>query len=302
MRQGQEQSSSQAIRGNAVYTKRLVSLPDDARFCTVLTGATGGIGGVVAAKLAAEGHVLVLPGRSADRSEALCRELAERSGNPHVYWVPCDLASLDDVRRAADEIAEKLPRVDALVNNAGIFGSAREEIDGLERHLVVNYLAAFLLTHRLLPLLERAGGRIVNVSGETARIGHIRLRDLNRTRGYTALGAYAQTKLALICFARTLAERVEDRGVRVSVLTPGIAGTDHLAAAPRWLDWIWRRLPGPERAGAAVTRRVLASPTEGAPYYVGTLRMFAPWPARRKRVRDALYAQSAELVGLEETL
>lgn len=280
-----------------MYTNRLPRLDQSVPFCTVLTGATGGIGGVVASKLAAAGHVLVLPGRSPQRSDALCRELAESSGNPHIYWVPCDLSSLNDVRAAADEIAAKLPRIDALVNNAGIFGSAREVVDGLERHLVVNYLAAFLLTHRLLPLLERAGGRIVNVSGETARVGHIRLRDLNRTTRYTALGAYAQTKLALICFARTLSERLKGRGVSVSVLTPGIAGTDHLAAAPKWLDWLWRKMPGPERAGAAVAHRVLVEPSSGAPYYVGTFRMFAPLIAYRKRVRDALYAKSSELVG-----
>ena len=257
MDMSQEEPDIKGGQVNEAYTYRLQPLSDDVPFITVLTGATGGIGGVVAHELAAKGHVLVLPGRSEERNERLCREISTATGNPHVYWVLCDLASLSDVRRAADVLLERLPRIDALVNNAGIFGARREEVDGLERHLVVNYLSAFLLTHRLLPRLV-SGGRIVNVSGETARIGSVRLHDLNRERGYSALGAYAQTKLALICFARTLSERRSD--LSISVLTPGVAGTDHLAHASPWLNWIWRKMPGPARAGRAVAERVVAAP------------------------------------------
>ncbi|MEM9071376.1 MAG: SDR family NAD(P)-dependent oxidoreductase [Myxococcota bacterium] len=268
--------------------------------CTVLTGATGGIGGVVAERLAKEGHTLILPARNAERAEALCRELASKTNNANVFWAPCDLSSLSDVRRAADEILTCAPRIDVLVNNAGMFGRRFVRVDGLEQHLVVNYLAAFVLTHRLLPRLRASSGCIVNVSGETARIGTIRLRDLNRTKSFSVLGAYAQTKLALILFSRTLAERLRDSGVTVSVLTPGVAGTAHLAGGPPWLDWIWRRMPGPERAGAAVTRRVLAADQEGAPYFVGTFRAPAPCAAYRRRTREALYEASVQLTGLSE--
>ena len=298
-RAGQEQPLSYKKHVDTAYLRELhLPLPT----VTVLTGATGGIGGEVARRLAAEGHVLVLPGRSRERSEGLCRELRASSGNPHVYWVSCDLASLESVRRAADEIDAALPRIDVLINNAGIFGGGREIIDGFERHLLVNYLSPFLLTHRLLPKLEQARGRIVNVAGETARFGTLRLDDLNRSRRFSVLGAYAQTKLALICFARTLAEQLEGRGVDVVSLTPGIAGTDHLASAPRWLAWLWRKMPGPERAGAAVVRRVLDPRRRSGAYFLGSLPMIAPSGARRRHVRDALYAKSAELVGLEQPL
>lgn len=295
--QSQIDSKNQDISVDDAYRFRLRFIRGS-HFVSVLTGATGGIGGVVAQRLAAEGHVLILPGRSPARSERLCERLREASGNPHVYWVPCDLSSLESVKQAADEILASVHGVDALVNNAGIFGGGREEVNGFERHLVVNYLSAFLLTHRLLPALERVGGRIVNVSGETARVGWIRLHDLNRTTRFSVLGAYAQTKLALICMTKSLSERLAGTGVTVSVLTPGIAGTDHLASAPGWLSWAWSKMPGPDRAGRAVAARVLAPAQRGAPYFIGTVRMLAPCSAYRSSVRDALYAHSLELVGL----
>lgn len=270
---------------------------------SVLTGATGGIGALVAEKLAAAGHSVVLPGRRPEALQALCEDLRERTGNPRVFWVQCDLASLDSVREAAAVLTSCLDRVDVLVNCAGRFAGAYEETgDGFESHLGVNYLAPFLLTHLLLPLLEAADApRIVNVAGETARFSRLRLDDLNRRRRYSVLGAYGQSKLALVMFSRLLAERVGPR-IAVNALQPAMAATGHLSAGPRWLDRLWRTLaPGPALGARAVARLALRPAPQGKSrrYYIGRWWAPAPFAAYNRERALRLYAESARLVGLD---
>ncbi|MEQ8455838.1 MAG: SDR family NAD(P)-dependent oxidoreductase [Sandaracinaceae bacterium] len=268
---------------------------------TVLTGATGGIGGVVARRLLEAGHRLILPVRSADRGERLCATLMEEVPGAWVRWVPCDLASMASVRECAEEIDDCVPKLDRLVNNAAVYGAPRgQTVDGHETHLAVNYLAPFLLTHLLLPALERAeSARVINVSGETARLARIDMKDLNRARRYTVLGAYGQAKLALILFTRALASRLRGTDVSVHAVHPGPAATGHLEAAPRWLRWLWSLLPGPRGAARSVWRLVLLPQLAASgSYYLGRLRGPAPCAAYRAGLVDALYARSSELVGV----
>jgi NAD(P)-dependent dehydrogenase (short-subunit alcohol dehydrogenase family) len=280
-----------------------------ARPVTVLSGATGGIGALVARQLVASGHDLVVLARDRQRGEQLCLELCELAGQPaagpagRITWVHCDLSALASVRGAAAELDRCLPRIDRLINNAAMYGPGPSRtVDGLEAHLVVNYLSPFLLTHLLLPALSRApSARIVNVSGETARIGRIKLADLNRWKRFTVLGAYAQTKLALILFTRALAARLAGSRITVNALHPGPAATGHLSAASPWLRWLWSLVPGPERAARRVTRLALDPALEGVTgrYYLGGVRGPAPFAAYRPRLVAALYARSAELVSLD---
>lgn len=275
----------------------------------VLTGGTDGIGRALAQRLALAGHCLVLLARNREKAAGVCRALIADTGNPNVAWIRCDLASLSSVRQAAAEVAEQHPRLDVLINNAAMLGRGyAESADGLEAHLAVNYLAPFLLTHLLLPALRRTGrARIVNVSGETARIARIRLDDLERRRGFGVLGAYGQSKLALILFTRTLAARLEPRQVTVNALHPGAVQTGHVAGGPRLLARLWDMLVrgrDPERAAAAVAR-LAVDPRLGEAtgrYYLGALRALAPFAAYRRRLGAALYERSAQLVGLEPAL
>jgi NAD(P)-dependent dehydrogenase (short-subunit alcohol dehydrogenase family) len=129
----------------------------------LITGATDGLGRGLAAAVAAGGHTVLVHGRSQERVEAT---LAELPGEGHRGYL-ADLSSLDEVRGLATEVNEREERLDVLVNNAGIgFDGEREESsDGIELRFAVNYLAGFLLTNELLPLLERSKpARIVNVS------------------------------------------------------------------------------------------------------------------------------------------
>jgi NAD(P)-dependent dehydrogenase (short-subunit alcohol dehydrogenase family) len=269
---------------------------------SVITGGTDGIGRLVASHLAGAGHRLVLLARNAEKAERVVAELEQETGRRDVAWVRCDLSSFASVRAASERLSAELPRIDVLVNDAGVYGAEREEtVDGHEAHLQVNYLAPYLLTRLLLPALRRAGApRIVNVTGETARIARIRLRDLERTRRYTALGAYAQSKLAQIVATRTLASELAGTSMLVVAVHPGPAATGHLVRAPRWLRWMWGLLPGPAQAARNVARLALASDLRlrSGDYVLARWRAPAPCAAYDLSLARALEARTRSIVGL----
>src|SRR4051812_20256118 len=139
--------------------------PDLTGKAILITGATDGLGRGLALALAQRGATLLVHGRDRARGEAVVAQ-ALAAGSPGSRFYEADFASLADVRRMADAILANEPRLDVLVNNAGIMQDKRQESDdGHELTFRVNYLAGFLLTHRLLPLLKRsAPARIVNVA------------------------------------------------------------------------------------------------------------------------------------------
>jgi NAD(P)-dependent dehydrogenase (short-subunit alcohol dehydrogenase family) len=190
----------------------------------LVTGATDGLGRALARELAAAGATVLLHGRSKQRLEDTRRELTEATGNDRLRTYLADFASLEQVRRLAREVAGDQERLDALVNNAGIAGAGprQESADGIELRFAVNYLAPFLLTELLLPLLRRsAPSRIVNV----ASVGQVPIDfdDVMLKRGYEPLRAYRQSKLAQVMFTFELAQRLRaagETGVTVNALHP----------------------------------------------------------------------------------
>ena len=195
-------------------------VPDTARVILV-TGSTGGLGREVARRLAAGGARVIVHGRDVERGTGLVREI-ETSGAGSARFFRADFAHLDSVRALADSVRRHYDRLDVLVNNAGILlGTAERPVssDGHELHFQVNYLAGYLLTHELLPLLKRsAPARVVNVSSRSA--DPIDFDDVMLESGYSAGRAYGQSKLAQIMFTFTLAERLEGSGVTVNALHP----------------------------------------------------------------------------------
>jgi NAD(P)-dependent dehydrogenase (short-subunit alcohol dehydrogenase family) len=182
----------------------------------LITGATSGLGRALAAELAGAGETVLVHGRDAARGE---QALEEIGGNSH--WLQADLASLDEVRALASQVLDRYDRLDVLVNNAGVgtAGSRMESRDGYELRFAVNYLSGYLLTHLLLPLLERsAPARVVNVS--SAGQAAIDFDDVMLERHYDGVQAYSQSKLAQIMFTIDLAEQLGDRGVTVNALHP----------------------------------------------------------------------------------
>ena len=180
----------------------------------VLTGATSGIGLAAAEALARLGASLVLVGRDAALVHGAAVRVSRAAGNAAVRPLVADLASLRQVRALGDELA-RLPRLDALVHCAGVWHLRRRvTVDGLEETLAVNHLAPFVLTDRLLPLLRATpGSRVISVSSHAAYGGRVRWDDPGWQRGrYGPYGAYAQTKVLNVLFARELARRVAEAG------------------------------------------------------------------------------------------
>ncbi len=189
----------------------------------LITGSTDGVGRYVASRLAADGANVLIHGRDASRAQALIGEIRQ-GGHAAPVFYQADLSSLADARRLADAVLADHKRLDVLVSNAGIGsqnqGPARQtSADGHELRLAVNYLAGFLLAHRLLPLLKAAApARIVNV----ASLGQhpIDFDDVMITKNYSGSRAYAQSKLSQIMFTIDLAEELKASGVTVNSLHP----------------------------------------------------------------------------------
>jgi NAD(P)-dependent dehydrogenase (short-subunit alcohol dehydrogenase family) len=188
----------------------------------LITGATDGVGRVVAKRLAAQGWRMLVHGRSPERGDSLVREIEAAGGK--ATFLQADLAALAEVRRLAEAVKTQTGDLNLLINNAGI-GSVgdkpgrHQSADGHELRFAVNYLAGFLLTHLLLPLVKAgAPARIVNVSSAGQQA--IDFDDVMLTRGYSGGRAYRQSKLAQILFTVDLAEELKGAGVTVNCLHP----------------------------------------------------------------------------------
>jgi NAD(P)-dependent dehydrogenase (short-subunit alcohol dehydrogenase family) len=194
--------------------------PMDVKGRTILvTGSTDGVGRMVAERVGAAGARVLVHGRNRDRGGEVVGRIVKAGGQ--AQFLEADLASLAGVRTLADAVARETQSLDVLVNNAGIGATGEREAsaDGVELHFAVNYLAGFLLTRLLLPLIAgRTPSRVVNVAsaGQEA----IDFDDVMLTRGYSGMRAYRQSKLAQILFTFDLAQELEGSGVTVNALHP----------------------------------------------------------------------------------
>ena len=185
----------------------------------LITGSTDGIGKLAAEKLAEDGHAVYLHGRHPDKLSAAVAEVKSTAGNRSVQGFTADLSDLDAVAQMADQIIKELPKIDILINNAGVFKSPEpHNKTGLDIRFVVNYLAPFLLTEHLIPLLNKgAEPRIINLSSAAqSAVSH---RALSGKAQITEAQAYAQSKLALTMWSFHLAETLSN--IAVIAVNPG---------------------------------------------------------------------------------
>jgi NAD(P)-dependent dehydrogenase (short-subunit alcohol dehydrogenase family) len=199
--------------------------------------STDGIGRETARVLGERGARVLVHGRSRAKAERAALALREETGRDAFEPVIGDFARLDDVRALAADVAARWPRLDVLVNNAGIYATERGvSAEGFELTLAVNHLAPFALTHLLIDTLGR-GARVVFVSSNVHRSAGgaeliSRLINSAATGEFDGYAAYADSKLANVLTAFELARRLEPRGVAVNVMHPGVIGTKLLTRRP----------------------------------------------------------------------
>ncbi len=217
----------------------------------LITGPTSGLGRATADAIADLGARVVLVSRSRDKLERVSDELSARHGQDRFPVVVADMSSLSNVRDAVDEIREREPRLDVLVDNAGaIFEERKVTDDGLEMTFATMVAGPFVLISGLLPLLEASGdGRVISVVSGGMYAQPLPLDDLQFERGeYDGTRAYARAKRASVTLTREWARR-HDRTVRFDAMHPGWADTPGLAKSlPAFYDLVGPLLRTPSQA------------------------------------------------------
>lgn len=196
----------------------------------LVTGSTDGIGLETALELARQGHEVVLHGRSDERIRRARDIIQHVAPGAVLHTAQADLANLDAVSLMAKRLATRLPKLDVLINNAGVYMTGRKvSEDGFEMTLAVNYIAHFLLTLLLLPLLKKSSEpRVVTVSSIAHTYGLIDFNNMNGERNFDSYRAYVNSKLADAIFATELARR--ESWLVSNSLHPGVIDTKLLHA------------------------------------------------------------------------
>ena len=274
----------------------------------VLTGGTSGIGRETAVALAALGARLALICRDRQRGEETVAEIAARTGNRDVEVRVADLSLQRDVRRVAAELLARHPRIDVLVNNAGVV-NLRHALtgDGIETVFATNHLAYFLLTLLLLERLRAsAPARIVNLASEVHRFGGVDFDDLGHAQHYCAARVYGQSKLANILFTYEMARRLAGSGVTVNCLHPGAVGTrlgHNNGTVARLLAGALKPFFRTPAQGADTSIWLASSPAvEGVSgeYFVGRTPTRSSAASHDEGTARRLWDVSLELTGLED--
>lgn len=276
---------------------------------TVVTGASAGIGFETAKALAIQGHRLLLVGRNPERTVASKDAIIADTGNVHVESFLSDFSSLDSVRALAEALNKAAPRIDTLVNNAGLWHQERRvSKDGFEDTYAVNHLAPFLLTHLLMPsLVHDSHVRIVFVSSRLhEETGAFDFEDLAvEAKTYVGLDVYARTKLANVLTANEFARRLAKTQPQItsSSVHPGAVQTS--IVRDNALLNVGIKIAGPflrtAKEGAATSIYAATHPAlervSGA--YYSDSRQIPPSPhARDGRAARRLWDLSLEQVGL----
>jgi NAD(P)-dependent dehydrogenase (short-subunit alcohol dehydrogenase family) len=268
----------------------------DSTGATILvTGATDGLGKRVALELAERDATVLLHGRDLERGQATLDQIKRETSSEKLSFYLADFSSLDTVRGLAEQILSENERLDVLVNNVGVILRERKKSeDGFELTFAVNHLAPFLLTNLLAPLLrDSAPARVVNVA--SAGQSPIDFRNVMLERGYDAMRAYTQSKLAQIMFSFDLAERLSGTGVTVNALHPA-----SLMATKMVFETFGYTMSTVQEGTDATVRLAVSPELEGVTgrYFDGQREAHANQQAYDEEARNRLWALSEELCGV----
>jgi NAD(P)-dependent dehydrogenase (short-subunit alcohol dehydrogenase family) len=288
-------------------------IPDQSGRLAVVTGANTGLGFETAQVLAGHGASVVLAVRDIEKGKRAAARIADTAPGADVMVQPLDLTSLDSIRAAADELRAKHPRIDLLINNAGVMFTPRQTTtDGFELQFGTNHLGHFALTGLLLEqMLPVPGSRVVTLSSIMHRVrARINFDDLQGERSYSRVGAYSQSKLANLLFTYELQRQLSSVGTTVAVAAhPGLANTELTRNSPAIARFFYARLMSQNASmGALPVLRAATDPGVLGGQYFGPRGFLGArgYPklagsSRRSHDRDIqlrLWAVSEELTGV----
>jgi NAD(P)-dependent dehydrogenase (short-subunit alcohol dehydrogenase family) len=291
-------------------------VPDQSGRVAIVTGANSGLGYDTAAVLADKGAHVVLAVRNLDKGAEAVDRITTASPNAAVTLQQLDLSSLDSVRKAADELRTAHPRIDLLINNAGVMYVPTRETtkDGFEMQFGTNHLGHFALTGLLLDHLTSVdGSRVVTVSSVGHRLmARIHFDDPQLARKYNRVEAYGQSKLANLLFTYDLQRRLKAKGAPTVALAahPGFSDTELMRYLPMKFipDAVWKAVTQPADKGALPTLRAATDPgAQGGQYYgpdgIGEVKgspkiVGSSAQSHDEELQRRLWALSEELTGV----
>lgn len=273
----------------------------------VITGTTSGVGRQAALRLAKAGAKLVMLVRNQEKAEILCAEIRSFSSHPPIYYV-ADFTDLSQVRAATLQILNVHPRIDVLINNAGIHTTTRQlTVDGNEASFAVNHLASFLITSLMLKrMVECAPSRIIQVNSEGHRFNGLRLDDLNwEKRCYNGYLGYGASKCAQLMTVWELNDILKGKDVTINAMHPG-AVKSNIGANNGILYQLFSRyliqpsLKNPEISGDALYYLASSPEMEGVSgKYFNLTNEEIPAPhARNRDIGRQIFQKSIELTNL----
>jgi len=192
----------------------------------VVTGVTSGIGKALALDIARTGETLVMVAGDADPGQAVLKEVTSRTQNSNLDLQLCDLSILSSVRNVAEILKSRYEKINVLINNAGVYKRKRAvTVDGFEEMFAANHLGPFLLTNLLLESLQAAveadgSAHVLNITAPSTT--HLNFDDLQNERNFNSLNAFGATKMANLLFTMELARRLENTGITVNAVHPGL--------------------------------------------------------------------------------
>jgi NAD(P)-dependent dehydrogenase (short-subunit alcohol dehydrogenase family) len=267
----------------------------------LITGATSGIGKATALELMRSDAQVVIGARTAASGEAVRNEFRTLSGRGNVDVLSGDLSALAAVRGMADEFQKRYPRLDVLINNAGIYKNTRQlSADGFELMFAVNHLAPFLLTNLLLDPLKTSGhARVINIAAPSTT--KLDFDNLQGEKNFNALNAFGVSKMANLLFTFELARRLEGTGVLVNAIHPGLVRSHLMGDANFFLRTMLNLFSGkPEKAALGILGVALSDQFDNqtGKFYSQGKEIKADPYAQDREVQKKLWDVSMKLTGL----
>jgi NAD(P)-dependent dehydrogenase (short-subunit alcohol dehydrogenase family) len=274
----------------------------------VVTGVTSGIGKALAFDIAKMGETLVMIARDADRGQSVLKEIQSHSKNSTIDLQLCDLSILSSVRNLAEILKSRYEKINVLINNASVYKRQRViTVDGFEEMFAANHLGPFLLTNLLLESLQAAvqtdgSARILNITAPSTV--PLNFDDLQGEKNFNSLNAFGATKMANLLFTMELARRLENTGITVNAIHPGLArsGIMKEAFAPLRL-FAWLASPPPHKVTGDILRVATAPEFEKTTgkFLHKAKEMEAPAYAHDQDAQQRLWKTSEMLTDLVST-